>query len=103
MENISWAQITFLGAGIARAGSFAANASSWSPVSDFVGLGDNFYTCGINCGIKSGPHEGTCDRFTTRVPHTPGCAADESNFRFHDVFEVALDVKVILTPPCIFH
>eukprot|EP01051_Picozoa_sp_SAG22_P025220 SAG22_NODE_7370_length_746_cov_2.539413_2_plen_115_part_00 len=34
-------------------GSFAANASGYSPVSDFVGLGDNFYTCGINCGIKS--------------------------------------------------
>ena len=60
-------------------GSFAANASTWSPVSDFVGLGDNFYTCGINCGIKSGPHKGTCDRFTTRVPHTPNCMADEHN------------------------
>ena len=68
-------------------GHFAANATSWSPVSDFVGLGDNFYTCGINCGIKSGPHAGTCDRFTTKVPHMPNCSPDESNFRFRDVFE----------------
>ena len=34
----------------AAMGDFASNASSWSPVSDFVGLGDNFYTCGIDCG-----------------------------------------------------
>lgn len=29
-------------------GAFTANASSWSPVSDFVGLGDNFYTVSLH-------------------------------------------------------
>ena len=66
-------------------GRFAANASSWSRVSDFVGLGDNFYTCGINCGTGGvGPM--MCDR-TTHVPPVKGCKADATNFRFHDVFE----------------
>ena len=52
-------------------------------------------TCGINCGIQSGPHKGTCDRFTTRVPHTPDCVADEHNFRFHDVFEAVYSAPAL--------
>ena len=50
-------------------------------VTDVLGLGDNFYSCGINCSRTSCDGSAEVDNFNGT------CVADETNHRFLDVFE----------------